>query len=75
MPAIAWTPYLSNTQDMMEGGCEICTPPTWSELAFPNNNSNLDYTGLKVDNFRNLWAYIFLAVFGLILKWKSHAIA
>ena len=35
--------------------------------------SKLDCTGLKIDPFRNRWAYI--AVFGLILKWKSHAIA
>ena len=35
--------------------------------------SKLDCTGQKVDNLCNYWAYI--AVFGLILKWKSHAIA
>ena len=35
--------------------------------------AKLDCTGQKVDNLRNRWAYI--AVFGLILKWKSHAIA
>ena len=35
--------------------------------------SKCDCTGQKVDNLRNYWAYI--AVFGLILKWKSHAIA
>ena len=48
-------------------------PPSWSELTLLSGNSKVDYTGLKLDNLRNHWAYI--AVFGLILKWKSHAIA
>ena len=42
-------------------------------LASLSDISKLDCTGQKVDNLRNYWAYI--AVFGLILKWKSHAIA
>ena len=42
-------------------------------LATLSDISTLDCTGQKVDNLRNYWAYI--AVFGLILKWKSHAIA
>ena len=42
-------------------------------LASLSDISTLDCTGQKVDNLRNYWAYI--AVFGLILKWKSHAIA
>ena len=44
-----------------------------AELALRSNISKLDSTEQKVDNLRNRWAYI--AVFGLILKWKSHAIA
>ena len=42
-------------------------------LASLSDISKLDCKGEKVDNLRNYWAYI--AVFGLILKWKSHAIA
>ena len=42
-------------------------------LAVLSDISKLDCTGQKVDNLRNCWAYI--NVFGLILKWKSHAIA
>ena len=42
-------------------------------LASLSDISTLDCTGQKVDNLRNYWACI--AVFGLILKWKSHAIA
>ena len=42
-------------------------------LASLSDISKLDCTGQKVDNLRNYWAY--LAMFGLILKWKSHAIA
>ena len=44
-----------------------------SSLYLHSDISKLDCTGLKIDPFRNRWAYI--AVFGLILKWKSHAIA
>ena len=47
-------------------------PPAWSELALPSDNSKVGFTGLKVDNLHNRWAYI--AVFGLILKCNSHAI-
>ena len=42
-------------------------------LASLSDISKLHCTGQKVDNLRNHWAYI--AVFGLILKWKRHAIA
>ena len=42
-------------------------------LAVLSDISKLDCTGQKVYNLRNLRAYI--DVFGLILKWKSHAIA
>ena len=42
-------------------------------LASLSDISKLGCTGQKVDNLRNYWAYT--AVFGLILKWKSHAIA
>ena len=42
-------------------------------LAVLSDISELDCTEQKVDNLRNRWAYI--DVFGLILKWKSHAIA
>ena len=49
----------------------VALPPA-SELASQSDNSKLDCTGLKVDPFRNCWAY--KAVFGLILNWKSHAI-
>ena len=48
----------------------VALPPA-SELALPNDNSKLDCTGLKIEPFRNRWAYI--AVFGLILKLKSNA--
>ena len=51
----------------------LCTPPPASQLALLSNNSKVDSTGQKIDNLRNRWAYI--AVFLLILKWKSHAIA
>ena len=47
----------------------LCQQLSWLYTA----TSKLDCTGQKVDNLRNCWAYI--AVFGLILKWKSHAIA
>ena len=51
----------------------LCAPPPSTRLALRSDISKLDCTGQKVDNLRNLWAYI--AVFGLILKWKSQAIA
>ena len=63
---------VSNNRDLTVRGCKICTPPLASQLAFLSNNSKVDCTGQKVDNLRNRWAYI--AVFGLILKLKSHAI-
>ena len=45
-------------------------------LAVLSDISKLDCTGQKVDNLRNPWAYIdVFGAFGLILKWKSHAIA
>ena len=47
--------------------------PQSAELALLSDISKLDCTGLKIDPFCNRWAYI--AVFWLILKWKSHAIA
>ena len=62
---------LSVTRNVRGGGCEMCTPPP--SLCVWSSSSKLDCTGLKIDPFRNCWAYI--AVFGLILKWKSHAIA
>ena len=43
-----------------------------SELALPSVTQKLNCTGLKVDNLSYCWAYI--VVFGLILKWKSHAV-
>ena len=42
-------------------------------LAVLSNISKLDCTEQKVNNLPNRWAYI--DVFGLILKWNSHAIA
>ena len=54
-------------------GCVLCSPPQSAELALRSDISKLDCTGLKIDLFRYRWAYI--AVFGLILKWKSQAIA
>ena len=51
----------------------VPTPPPSTQLALRSDISKLDCAGQKVDNLRNRWAYI--AVFGLILKWKSHAIA
>ena len=44
---------------------------SWLYAAISQNS--LDCTGLKIDPFCNRWAYI--AVFGLLLKWKSQAIA
>ena len=64
---------LSITRDVRGGGCEMCTPPPSAQLALRSGSSKLDCMGLKIDPFRNRWAYI--AVFGHILKWKSHAIA
>ena len=55
------------------GVCVLCSPPQSADLALRSDISKLYCTGLKIDPFRNRWAYI--AVFGLILKWKSHAIA
>ena len=69
----AWTAHLGNTRDFMGTVCEICTPLPAAELALRINISKLDCTEQKVDNLRNHWAY--LAVFGLILKWKRHAIS
>ena len=42
-----WTLDLSNTPDVMEGGCEIYPPPAASELALPSDNSKRDSTGGK----------------------------
>ena len=36
----------------MEGGCKNISLPPASELALLNNLSNLDCTGLKVDNLQ-----------------------
>ena len=38
---------LSNTPDVMEGGCEIYPPPAASELALLSDNSKRDCTGGK----------------------------
>ena len=51
----------------------LYAPPPSTQLASRSDISKLDCTGQKVDNLRNRWAYI--AVFELILKWKSQAIA
>ena len=51
----------------------LCSPPQSAKLSLRSDISKLDCTGLKIDPFHNRWAYI--AVFGLILKWKSPAIA
>ena len=64
---------VSITRDVRGGGCEMYTPLPSTQLTFRNGSSKLDCTGLKINPFRNRWAYI--AVFRLILKWKSHAIA
>ena len=55
------------------GELRFVYPSESDELALRSDISKLDCTGLKINPFRNRWAYI--AVFGLILKWKSHAIA
>ena len=64
---------LSITPAFTEAGFVPCSPPQSAELALCSDISKLDCTGLKIDPFCNRWAYI--AVFVLILKWKSHAIA
>ena len=69
----AFTLSRSITPAFTEVGCVLCSPPQSAELALHSDISKLDCTGLKIDPFRNRWAYI--AVLGLILKWKSHAIA
>ena len=56
----------------MGGGAVLCAPPPSAKLALRSDISKLDCTGQKVDN-HSCVAYI--AVFGLILKWKSQAIA
>ena len=43
-----WTLDLSNTPDVMEGGCEIYPTQAASELALPSNNSKRDCTGGKL---------------------------
>ena len=56
--------------------CNMQRKRVWellAQLALRSDISKLNCTGLKIDPFRNRWAYI--AVFGLILKWKSQAIA
>ena len=68
----AWTADLSNTPDLMEVRCEICTPPPASELALPNDNPKLDCARGK---FKLLPEYITERdVWWLIVKRKSHAI-
>ena len=64
---------VSNTRDFTERGWVVKNVllPSASRLASPTDNSKLDCMGLKVDPFCNRWAFI--AVFGVILKWKSHA--
>ena len=67
-----WALDLSNTPDVMEGGCEIYPSPAASELALPSDNSKHDCTGGKfilVPEYlteRDVW--------WLILKRKSHAL-
>ena len=67
------TQHLSITPAFTGVGCVLCSPPQSAELALRSDISKLDCTGLKIDPFRNRWAYI--AVFGLILKWNSHSTA
>ena len=67
------TQHSSVTPAFTGVGCVLCSPLQSAELALRSDISKLDCTGLKIDPFRNRWAYI--AVFGLILKWKSDAIA
>ena len=67
-----WTALFSNTRDFMGGGAVLCAPPPSAKLALHSDISKLYCMGQNVNNLRNRWAYI--AVFGLILKWKSQAI-
>ena len=69
----ASTHCFSITPELTAWGCVLCSPPPSTRLAVLSDISKLECTGQKVDNLRNRWAYI--AVFGLSLKWKSHAIA
>ena len=46
----AWRAHLSNIRDFIEVGCEICTPPAWSDLALPSDNSKVDCAGGKFKN-------------------------
>ena len=69
----ASTHWFSITPAFTGVGCVLCTPPPSAHLALPSDISQLDCMRQKVDNLRNCWAYI--DVFGLILKWKNHAIA
>ena len=41
----------------MEVGCDLRTPPPSAQLALGSDISKLDCTGLKIDPFRNRWAY------------------
>ena len=65
--------HLSITPAFTGVGCVLCSPPQSAELALRSDISKQDCMGLKIDPFSNRWAYI--AVFGLILKWKSQAVA
>ena len=67
------THWFSITLALTGEACVLCSPPPSTQLALSSDISKLDCTGQKVDNLRNRWAYI--AVFGLVLKFKSHAIA
>ena len=69
----AWTPLFSNTRNFMREGAVLCAPSPSTQLALCSDISKLDCTVQKVDNLHNRWAYI--AVFGLISKWKSQAIS
>ena len=64
----------NGARDFMKRGCAICVFPSADlSLASLSDISKLDCMGLKIEPLSNRWAYI--AVFGLILKWKSDAIA
>ena len=63
--------HSSVTHRFHGGGAVLCAPPPSTQLASRSDISKLDFTEQKVDNLRNRWAYI--AVFGLISKWKSQA--
>ena len=67
------THWFSITPALTGEGCVLRSSPPSTRLAVVRDISKLDCTEQKVDNLRNRWVYI--AVFGLILKWKSHAIA